>query len=108
MKITLATLDSKGDMIFKVSIEAAASENGIILADDVPVQLGLLGQRYIYVHYDQNFGNLTFSLRRTASFGYKAPYVQIIDFDAYVPVKRLPIGFLFRASEEMFVKVAIE
>lgn len=108
MKITLATLNPNGELVDKTSLEVTASENGSFLTDDVPIHLKSLGPRFVYVHYEPNLGNMTFSLRRRAMLGHEGFYGNIVDFDAYVPLKRLPAAFLFRAGEGVFVKVAIE
>ena len=108
MKIIIITIDKNNNPSPKIELLVMASENAVFLAEDIPVQLELVGLRFVYVHYNPNLGNMTFSLRRRALLGHDSFYGSIVDFDAYVPLKRLPAAFLFRASEDCSIKVAIE
>jgi len=108
MKITLTALAKNGAVGATVSLDVAVSETGDALADDIPVQIEGVGQRYVYAHHNASSNNLTFSLRRRPLKGHQEYYGEVVDFDAYVPLRRFPVAFLFRESEATFIKVTIE
>lgn len=108
MKITLGLLDERWDTVGTASLDISPQGDGCYELTDVAVELPLGTRRYVFVRLEGCPGKMSLSIRRQPLLGSTEFYGQLIEFEFFADLKRLPVACTGRLQQGQFLKIVVE
>lgn len=108
MKLTIGLLDVKWEVISLTTLPVEHEANGVWRLNDVPIDFETGLRRYVFLQFELEYGKLSFSVRRQPLLGLSVFYGELVEFEIFAALKRVPFNCTVRLNEERFLKVMLE